>query len=122
MPKFYKPTFPLFIFLFIFSNLWASSIKGRVTDAKTGEPLTGASVSLKNTSYNTVAGLDGSFEFRNVPAGTYSLVSHFVGYTVFENVVVLTDHQQLVSDIVLAEDEKQLSEIVVTGDTLDRVP
>ncbi|GGB15759.1 TonB-dependent receptor [Puia dinghuensis] len=58
----------------------AGTIKGKIRDSKTGEPMTGATVTLANTRYWTTVQLDGTFTFRHVPAGKYQLTASAVGY------------------------------------------
>ena len=50
-------------------------IKGNITDAKTGATLIGATVTIEKAEFkqNTTVKLDGSYLFKNVPAGTYKL-------------------------------------------------
>ncbi len=55
-------------------------VAGLVTDASTGEPLTGANVFLEGTSLGAAVGADGEFYIINVPAGNYTLVVQMVGY------------------------------------------
>lgn len=47
----------------------AQTIKGKVLDANTGEPLVGAAVKL-----------DGSFSFTKIAAGTYTFIITYIGY------------------------------------------
>ena len=56
-------------------------IRGRVIDAETKKPLAAANVSLLGSGIGTHTRDDGSFELRNVPAGTGSLRISFIGYT-----------------------------------------
>lgn len=56
------------------------SIKGAISDAKTGEPLIGASVMIEGASLGAAADLDGNFEIKNVPAGVYKLTASYVSY------------------------------------------
>ena len=51
---------------------------GKVTDASTGDPLTGATIYLEGNSTGTSAGVDGTFELQVTPEGT--LVISFIGY------------------------------------------
>ncbi|MBK9290156.1 MAG: TonB-dependent receptor [Bacteroidetes bacterium] len=81
----------------MFSLLWAPllliaqfELRGRVTDAETGQGLPGAHLSLKSHGLNKVAAADGSFVFQQLKAGTYVLQVSYVGYH--------TDEQRIVVD------------------------
>ena len=58
---------------------FAGTVKGKVTDAKTGEPLIGATVTLTGSGkkLTTSVNLDGSYIFRNVPVGKYKIKINF---------------------------------------------
>lgn len=58
----------------------AQTLRGKVFDSNTGEPLTGATVVLEHTHYNTTVQLDGSFLFRHLPTGKYIIDVTTVGY------------------------------------------
>jgi hypothetical protein len=58
----------------------AGKIRGKVTDAGTGEPLVGANVVVVGTSMGAATNIAGEFVILNVPAGTYSLRTSYVGY------------------------------------------
>src|SRR6188474_1531875 len=70
------------IFFIISSSVIAQSvsISGKVTDADNGEPLIGATVVVVNSSQGSVTDLDGKYAISNLPAGTYSLKTSYVGY------------------------------------------
>ncbi|MBW2149354.1 MAG: carboxypeptidase regulatory-like domain-containing protein [Deltaproteobacteria bacterium] len=55
-----------------------STVAVCVTDATTGDPLSGASVSLD--SFSDTTGSDGCVEFSNVPYGTYSAQASAMGF------------------------------------------
>lgn len=61
-------------------NSFSQGIKGKVLDAETGEPASGAGVYLKNTKYSTTVNLDGTFNFKNVQPGDYDMLITFVGF------------------------------------------
>lgn len=58
----------------------AQTLKGKVSDSNTGEPLVGASVKLDGTKYTTLVKLDGSFSFTKIPPGTYHISITYLGY------------------------------------------
>jgi TonB-dependent receptor len=59
---------------------FAGTIKGKIRDSKTGEPMTGATVVLAHTRYSTTVQLDGTFTLRHIPAGKYEIVVSTIGY------------------------------------------
>lgn len=105
-----------FFVLFICHSAWAVNLKGHVKDQGTGEALVGATVYLKNTSYGTSVGLDGSFIIRDVPAGNYTVAVSLVGYKPQErSIQLLQDKKEEVLTFGLSEDSSELNEIVVMG-------
>ncbi|HYM93048.1 MAG TPA: TonB-dependent receptor, partial [Chitinophagaceae bacterium] len=72
----------IIFFAAISTPAFSQEIKGKVTDLETGESLIDATVTLKNTSktYTSITGLDGSYIFKNIEAGTYIEVIQYVGY------------------------------------------
>ena len=65
---------------FMLSPVFAQTIRGRVFDSHTGEPLIGANVMLEPSHLTTSVQLDGSFIFKHVPPGKYTLVVSTIGY------------------------------------------
>ncbi len=57
------------------------SIKGRITDAKTGKPLVGVNVVIQKTSLVASSDRRGNFKIVKVPRGVYTLKASLVGYT-----------------------------------------
>ncbi|MBN2172413.1 MAG: von Willebrand factor type A domain-containing protein [Candidatus Krumholzibacteriota bacterium] len=58
-------------------------IKGRVTDADTGDPLSHAGIAVEGTNWSAATEEDGSFELC-LPPGTYTLRVTFRGYEVVQ--------------------------------------
>ncbi|MDF7821393.1 TonB-dependent receptor [Runella sp. MFBS21] len=104
----------LFLLLFC-QNVFAATLKGLVKDVKTGEPLVGASVMVKNTKMGSSAGLDGTFQIKDIPAGVYQLQVSYITYqTATLNVNV--DKEDVAVVISLEENTgKTLNEVLVTG-------
>ena len=93
----------------------AHTLDGIVKDNKTGEPLIGTVVRVKELpNVGTTTGLDGSFTLHELPDnGKYTLVVSFMAYKTKEIVVDVANDDKV--DIPMDEDLKQLGEVVVTG-------
>lgn len=83
-------------------------ITGTVVD-ENGEPLTGATVSIKGSTDGIITDIDGNFEL-NVPVGT-ALVVSFMGYN-SENITVSTQNRY---DIKLTPVSRELDAVIVTA-------
>ncbi|MCC5940652.1 MAG: TonB family protein, partial [Balneolaceae bacterium] len=57
-----------------------NGIRGRILDKDTGEPLTGANVSLVGTNRGAATNLEGYFELRGIESNEYSLEFSYIGY------------------------------------------
>ncbi|MDR0232822.1 MAG: SusC/RagA family TonB-linked outer membrane protein, partial [Dysgonamonadaceae bacterium] len=85
------------------------TIKGTITEAKDGEPVIGASVSVKGTSVGTVTDIDGNFTL-SVPENGKTLVISYLGLATQEIPIDKT-----VFSIALKENVSILDEVVVIG-------
>ncbi len=87
-------------------------IAGKITDAKTGDPLPGAQVQIVGTSMGAAADENGRYFILNVPPGTYTLRVSFMGYTTEEiqNVKAQLDVTTFI--------DVALKETVVEGETV----
>ncbi|QNK64224.1 TonB-dependent receptor [Pedobacter sp. PAMC26386] len=94
----------------------AGNIKGHVYDQRTGEALIGASVRLENTSQTTMTGLDGSFEFKHVKAGTFTLKVSYISYKTFTKQISVEKEHNPALNVYLSDDSSnELSEIVIAA-------
>ncbi len=104
-------------FFFLISVcLEAATVKGKLLD-ENKEPLTGANVVL-DASRNLygLAGLDGSYSIRNVPAGTYTLKVSFIGYQTQEKIItIINEGDATIVDFEMSPDTGLLTEVVVSG-------
>ena len=81
-----KPTFIISLLLFSFiatcTTLAQHStyhISGRVTDTE-GEPLPGATISIKGKGTGAVTSVDGTYTLQLPGTGTYLITASYVGY------------------------------------------
>ncbi len=93
-------------------------IKGKVTDAKTGEGLIGAAVILKPLNLGGATDLNGDYSFE-VPVSqanrqTAQLTASYVNYKK-KTVNVVLNGTEITQNFILEEDIFQNEEIVVTG-------
>ncbi len=93
----------------------AHTLDGIVKDNRTGEPLIGSVVEVKELpSVKTTTGLDGSFTLHELPdKGRYTLVVRYISYKTREIPVEVSDKG--VVAIALDEDMHQLGEVVIKG-------
>jgi hypothetical protein len=76
-----KLFFVLVLAVLVPAVLFASGkIRGKVTDAGTGEPLVGANVVVVGSSMGAATNVAGEYIILNVPVGTYTLRTSYVGY------------------------------------------
>jgi outer membrane receptor protein involved in Fe transport len=91
-------------------------IAGKVIDAKTKEPLIGASILLVGSSMGAAADVDGNYFIINIPPGTYQIKASTIGYAAVEikNVGVSVD-QTTRLDIEMSEQAVQVQTIEITA-------
>ncbi|WP_130274764.1 TonB-dependent receptor [Cecembia calidifontis] len=92
------------------------SIRGVVSDSKSGETIIGANVIIEGTSMGVATGIDGDFEITRVEPGIYTVVVSFISYKTlrFEDIQVVAE-KATVLNIVLEEDLGDLGEVVVVA-------
>ncbi len=89
---------------------------GVVLDAKTGDPIIGSNVILKNTFLGTAADESGHFSITQIPFGEYVIKVSAIGYAPFEEPVLLsarTPSAQL--SFMLIQDVLESAQVVVTA-------
>lgn len=84
----------------------SGTVKGKILDAN-GEPVIGASISVKGTTNGVISGLDGDFSIK--VASNATLVISFVGYQTQE----VSVNGKNILTITLKEDAELLDEVVV---------
>jgi outer membrane receptor protein involved in Fe transport len=92
-------------------------ISGKVTDAKTGEGIPSAVVTVVGTTLGAAADANGAYVIVNVPPGTYTVSVSYIGYqpTRVNNVGVNVDYTTTLN-IQLRESSVELGEVVVEGE------
>ena len=89
------------------------TIKGKVTDAETGQALQGANVLLVNSTQGMPTNEQGEFSLTDLVAGEYKLVIRMIGYANDERSIDLKGDVDL--NISLNRKTTSLSDVIVTG-------
>ncbi|HMG07572.1 MAG TPA: carboxypeptidase-like regulatory domain-containing protein, partial [Mucilaginibacter sp.] len=86
-----------------------ATVKGKVTDASTGEALIGVSVSVKGTTTGAQTDVNGAFTLSAPPTAT--LVFTYIGYTTLS----LPINNQTQLTVKLQPEARELQQVVVIG-------
>jgi len=93
--------------------LFAQTLRGKIFDSATGEPLVGATIQLEHGNFKkaTTARLDGSYIFTGLEKGNYEIKVKYIGYDNWESHTDLNGSLSL--NINLKGTNLQISEVVV---------
>ncbi|RMD91652.1 MAG: TonB-dependent receptor [Calditrichaeota bacterium] len=91
------------------------TIKGKVTDKETGQPLVGANVFLKGTSFGSSTNIRGEYVIKNVTTGNYTLVVSYIGYAQVERSISVDSATEMRLDVALERTELISEQVVVTA-------
>ncbi|HBX52575.1 MAG: collagen-binding protein [Bacteroidetes bacterium GWF2_33_38] len=111
-----KSIYFIFIFLLFFDSIRAQqqyTISGFIRDAKTGEELIGATVSIKELPGKGVSTNAYGFYSITLPSGNYEVKSQYMGYEPISKQIVLNKSLKL--DFTLNESSQKLQEVVITS-------
>ncbi len=91
------------------------SLKGKLIDKSSGEPLIGAAVIIKGTTVGTITNYDGEYELTNIDPGSYTFSASFIGYSNLDKDIEIPEGETVYSDFELFQDLIGLDEVMVTG-------
>lgn len=93
----------------------SQTVKGRVINFQSQQPVPGATVSVSGSNLGAYTKTDGSFKIENVPVGRHKLRISAIGYEAQIQNIVLTSGKQLQLKIQLNESIIEMEGIEVTG-------
>ncbi len=91
------------------------TLVGRVTDAATGEPLPGATVSVVSMTIGAATETNGRYRIEQVPAGERTIRVSFVGYALRDTTVIVRAGMTVTLDATLVVAMDNLGEVTVDG-------
>jgi iron complex outermembrane recepter protein len=90
-----------------------NKLTGKITDSKSGEPITGATVYIPELKTGTISDKDGVYALINLPKTRVVVQISFLGY---KSVVVSVDLNSInTQDFKMEEAITEINEVVVTG-------
>ena len=112
------PLLPLLILLLSFLAGSAQTvISGKVKDGK-GHPVSGASITLKDTYDGATTDSLGAFHFRTTEKGEQTLLATSIGFKLTEQKINLTGAAQHI-DIVLKQEPNELTAVTITAGSFE---
>lgn len=91
----------------------AGSLRGRVVDFETSQPLPGATVTLQQAGRSVLSDDKGFYIFKNVPDGVYMLIVSYSGYQKYYlPAITLSEGREIVMDVKM-QAGATLDEVVV---------
>lgn len=100
-----------------FSQQYTATIKGRVTDADSKQPIYGVNVIVLNTNppLGAATDLDGYFKIENVTVGRHTIKLSYIGYDdAMLNELQVTSGKEVMLNVTMQEKVTNLNEVVVT--------
>jgi len=87
-----------YILLLFVSSISSSAgvLQGVVKDIRSGEALVGVKLNLVGTKSFAVSGLDGSFKFKDISAGKYTLACSYISYRTQSKEIEITSSENCV--------------------------
>ena len=103
----------------------SGSIKGKVVDKKTNEPLPYVNIILKDNDKIVTGGVtteDGNFAINKLALQKYTVEIQFIGYTtVVKNIDLTSDANQNLGTIAISEDVSELKDVEVVAERSNMV-
>ena len=92
-----------------------ATLRGIITDDKTKDPLPGATIHFDEHNNAVAANVNGEYSILNISPGEYKVKVKLLGYTEFEKKIKLAAGQELILDIKLSREDRQLETVNVYG-------
>ena len=111
--KLYFFSFFLFSTAFVFGQ--NGTLKGRIIDGETRQPLAGAIIHIDDLANSSAADEKGNYVLSNITPGEYVIKINFIGYVGYEKKIKIGAGDMLVLNIQLSQDIQNLNTVNVVG-------
>ncbi|MCJ7629988.1 MAG: SusC/RagA family TonB-linked outer membrane protein, partial [Longimicrobiales bacterium] len=91
------------------------TVAGTITDARTGEPVSGAQISVRDRGIGALSNSDGRYVIPNLPEGRLEIRVLYIGYSPQSVVLEVPAGETVVHDFQMTIQAIQLEELVATG-------
>lgn len=91
------------------------TLRGKVTDSKTGAPLPFVNVYVNRTTFGMQTTTDGSFEITGLLAGNHELICSLVGYETVKSPLALKTNEVKTITVLMKAADIELSEVTVNA-------
>jgi iron complex outermembrane receptor protein len=127
MQNFYKTTIVFFLILLATTgSLIAQSTTGKISGKVTtsdGQPAPGVTLTVKEIYRSAATNANGIFLISGIKAGTYTLVTSFIGTKAEQQSITVTAGQTTEAVFTLLESASELKEVTIThSKTINRKP
>lgn len=112
----------IFTFLTIYSIAQNGSIAGTIVNKLTNQPVPFANIVLDSARNGTTSDIDGKFEFKSLPPGSYNISCSYIGFetnTKYEIVVFANKKTSITFE--LSETYNKLKEVTVSANTIKKM-
>lgn len=86
-------------------------ITGKITDAVTGKPLSGADIYIASSQKGTISDENGNFKLTNLRQGKYTVIVSYIGYKKFDKTLNINANETL--NVALQPQVESLNEVVI---------
>jgi hypothetical protein len=116
--------FALLLLAFTVSSLAQNNgtLRGKITDAKTGDGLIGVTIRLEDASLGAISDENGEYTLTDIPPKTYNIEASYIGYNSFTrfNIVIRSEGNPDLN-FQLEESASSLGEIVVKSNPFQKL-
>jgi TonB-linked SusC/RagA family outer membrane protein len=93
----------------------AASVRGKVTDAATAQPVVGATLILDGTTTTARTGNEGTYAIVGVAAGRHTVTARMLGFASSTQTIDVPTDGSVTADFALSRVATSLDQVVVTG-------